>query len=151
MKEILPAPPAILRNETAAVQALFQQNVIPSYGRFDIVYAHGVYYHSNSPLLFLDNLTRLGDVILVGGWCATPERPPGSWQAWQYGGSTYKGKTYVEPSHFLSGVQTESVYLEYASLTRFFTDRNFQCEEISVEESPQVSGLFVRFVARRKH
>src|SRR3989440_4082520 len=41
MKEILPAPPAIVRNDVAAVQALFQQNVVPSYGRFEIVLSHG--------------------------------------------------------------------------------------------------------------
>jgi acetylornithine aminotransferase/acetylornithine/N-succinyldiaminopimelate aminotransferase len=41
MKDIVPAPPPIVRNEAAAVQALFQQHVIPSYGRFDIVLSHG--------------------------------------------------------------------------------------------------------------
>src|SRR5690242_1492768 len=41
MKEIVPAPPAIVRNDVAAVQRLFQQNVVPSYGRFDIVLSHG--------------------------------------------------------------------------------------------------------------
>src|SRR5437764_3901423 len=41
MKEIVPAPPPIIRNDIAAVQALFQQNVVPSYGRFDIVLSHG--------------------------------------------------------------------------------------------------------------
>jgi acetylornithine aminotransferase/acetylornithine/N-succinyldiaminopimelate aminotransferase len=41
MKEIVPAPPSIVRNDVAAVQALFQQNVIPSYGRFDLVLSHG--------------------------------------------------------------------------------------------------------------
>src|SRR5947208_12513623 len=41
MKEIAPSPPAIVRNDIAAVQALFQQNVVPSYGRFDIVLSHG--------------------------------------------------------------------------------------------------------------
>lgn len=41
MKEIAPAPPPIVRNDAAAVQALFQQNVIPSYGRFDLVLSHG--------------------------------------------------------------------------------------------------------------
>src|SRR6266478_9292233 len=40
-KEIVPPPPAILRNDVAAVQALFQQHVVPSYGRFDIVLSHG--------------------------------------------------------------------------------------------------------------
>src|SRR5712675_46795 len=41
MKEIVPAPPPIVRNDVAAVQALFAQNVVPSYGRFDIVLSHG--------------------------------------------------------------------------------------------------------------
>jgi len=41
MKEIVPAPPPIVRNDAAAVQSLFQQYVVPSYGRFDIVLTHG--------------------------------------------------------------------------------------------------------------
>src|SRR5215467_6965795 len=41
MKEIAPSPPAIVRNDVAAVQSLFQQHVVPSYGRFDIVLSHG--------------------------------------------------------------------------------------------------------------
>ncbi len=41
MKEIVPAPPPIVRNEAAAVQDLFQKYVIPSYGRFDLVLTRG--------------------------------------------------------------------------------------------------------------
>ncbi len=41
MKDIVPSPPPIVRNEVAAVQALFQKNVVPSYGRFDIALSHG--------------------------------------------------------------------------------------------------------------
>jgi acetylornithine/N-succinyldiaminopimelate aminotransferase len=41
MKEIVPQPPAMIRNEAAEIQSLFQQNVVPSYGRFDIVLSHG--------------------------------------------------------------------------------------------------------------
>src|SRR5436309_6110525 len=41
LKEIVPAPPPIVRNDVAAIQALFHQNVIPSYGRFDLVLSHG--------------------------------------------------------------------------------------------------------------
>jgi predicted acetylornithine/succinylornithine family transaminase len=41
MKEIVPPMPRIVRNDVAAVQQLFQQNVIPSYGRFEIVISHG--------------------------------------------------------------------------------------------------------------
>jgi acetylornithine/N-succinyldiaminopimelate aminotransferase len=41
MKEIISQPPAVVHNETAEVQALFQQHVVPSYGRFDLVLDHG--------------------------------------------------------------------------------------------------------------
>ena len=41
MKEIIPAPPAVVQNETAEVRALFQRHVVPSYGRFDVVLSHG--------------------------------------------------------------------------------------------------------------
>ncbi|HEX4646608.1 MAG TPA: acetylornithine/succinylornithine family transaminase [Verrucomicrobiae bacterium] len=41
MKEIVPPPPAIVHNETAEVQSLFHQYVVPSYGRFDLVFSHG--------------------------------------------------------------------------------------------------------------
>lgn len=41
MKEIVPSPPSIVRNDVAAIQALFQKNVIPSYGRFELVLSHG--------------------------------------------------------------------------------------------------------------
>jgi acetylornithine/N-succinyldiaminopimelate aminotransferase len=41
MKEMVPPPPAMVHNESAAIQDLFKQNVVPSYGRFDIVLSHG--------------------------------------------------------------------------------------------------------------
>ena len=41
MKDIVPPPPAIVRNEQAAIQALFQKNVMPTYARFDIALSHG--------------------------------------------------------------------------------------------------------------
>ncbi len=41
MKEIVPAPPAIVRNDAAAIKGLFEKNVIPSYARFDITLSHG--------------------------------------------------------------------------------------------------------------
>lgn len=41
MKEIVPTPPPIVRNDLAAVQALFQKHVVPSYARFDIALSHG--------------------------------------------------------------------------------------------------------------
>src|SRR5438128_12100024 len=41
MKEIVPPPPAIVRNDLAAIQSLFQKHVIPSYARFQLAFSHG--------------------------------------------------------------------------------------------------------------
>jgi acetylornithine aminotransferase/acetylornithine/N-succinyldiaminopimelate aminotransferase len=41
VKDIVPSPPPIVRNDVAAVQALFQKHVVPSYLRFDIALSHG--------------------------------------------------------------------------------------------------------------
>src|SRR2546428_3821218 len=56
MKEIVPSPPAIVRNAAAAVQALFQRNVIPSYARFDLALSHGSgsYLHDMAGRRYLD-------------------------------------------------------------------------------------------------
>ena len=41
MKEIVPSPPPVIRNEQQAVQELFKKHVVPSYGRFDVVFTRG--------------------------------------------------------------------------------------------------------------
>jgi acetylornithine/N-succinyldiaminopimelate aminotransferase len=41
MKQILPEPPAIVRNDAMAIQQLFKQHVIPTYARFDLALARG--------------------------------------------------------------------------------------------------------------
>jgi acetylornithine/N-succinyldiaminopimelate aminotransferase len=42
MKEIVPAPPPIVRNDYESIRDLFAKNVVPSYGRFDLALSHGV-------------------------------------------------------------------------------------------------------------
>lgn len=41
MKDLVPGVPAVVRNEHAEVKALFQQHVVPSYGRFELTLSHG--------------------------------------------------------------------------------------------------------------
>ena len=65
MKELVPSPPPLVRNDVAAVQALFQKHVVPSYGRFDIVLSHGAgsYLYDVTGKRYLD----LGGGIAVSG------------------------------------------------------------------------------------
>lgn len=41
MKDIVPPPPPIVRNQFEIIRDLFSQNVVPSYGRFDLALSHG--------------------------------------------------------------------------------------------------------------
>ncbi len=41
MRDIAPSPPAVVRNETATIQALFQKHVVPTYARFEVAFSHG--------------------------------------------------------------------------------------------------------------
>jgi acetylornithine/N-succinyldiaminopimelate aminotransferase len=41
MRDIVPAPSAVVRNEMQTIQELFQKNVAPTYGRFDLTLARG--------------------------------------------------------------------------------------------------------------
>jgi acetylornithine/succinyldiaminopimelate/putrescine aminotransferase len=41
MKEIVPSPPPLVHNQYESVRQLFSRNVVPSYGRFDLVLSHG--------------------------------------------------------------------------------------------------------------
>jgi acetylornithine aminotransferase/acetylornithine/N-succinyldiaminopimelate aminotransferase len=43
MKEIVPpSPPPLVHNQFESVRELFNKNVVPSYGRFDLVFSHGM-------------------------------------------------------------------------------------------------------------
>ena len=41
MKDLVPPPPPIVRNQFETIRELFSKNVVPSYGRFDIALSHG--------------------------------------------------------------------------------------------------------------
>ena len=45
MKEIVPPPPPIVRNQVETIRELFGKNVIPSYSRFELALSHGAGSH----------------------------------------------------------------------------------------------------------
>jgi acetylornithine aminotransferase/acetylornithine/N-succinyldiaminopimelate aminotransferase len=42
VKEIFPSPPPLVHNQYETVRELFARNVVPSYGRFELVLSHGL-------------------------------------------------------------------------------------------------------------
>ncbi|MCW5551316.1 MAG: aspartate aminotransferase family protein [Verrucomicrobiae bacterium] len=45
MKNIVPPPPPIVRNQFETIRELFSKHVVPSYGRFDLAFSHGAGSH----------------------------------------------------------------------------------------------------------
>jgi acetylornithine aminotransferase/acetylornithine/N-succinyldiaminopimelate aminotransferase len=45
VKDIVPTPPPIVRNDYESIRDLFAKNVVPSYGRFDLALSHGAGSH----------------------------------------------------------------------------------------------------------
>jgi acetylornithine aminotransferase/acetylornithine/N-succinyldiaminopimelate aminotransferase len=41
VKELFPSPPPLVQNQFESVRELFTKNVVPSYGRYDLVFSHG--------------------------------------------------------------------------------------------------------------
>ena len=56
MREIIPAPAAVVRNDTQTIQELFRKNVAPTYARFDLTLkrAEGSYVWDVSGKRYLD-------------------------------------------------------------------------------------------------
>lgn len=118
--------------------------------RYDLVYAQGVYYHCQNPLIFLDMLTRLGDVIFIGGWAATDEKPLSPWIALEHDGEIFRGKAYAESHHFLSGLAKQSYMLGRTEIERFLACRGFVTKYCDVTiDQDGLSTEFVRLLAMK--
>jgi hypothetical protein len=119
------------------------------YGRFDLAFAHGVYYHSIAPFVFLENLLGLSDRVFLGGFCATDTLPATPWMDLSHGGRTYRAKQYREAGHFTAGVNRMAWHFHAEDLMRFFTERGWKLQMISDEETTVTAGRYVRFLASR--
>jgi len=120
------------------------------YGRFDLAFAHGVYYHSVAPFVFLENLVSLSDHIFLGGYCATDDLPVQGWEHIEYQRRVYRAKHYTERQHFTAGINKHSWYFHKDDLKRFFAERGFEITTISDEPQNDKAGNYSRFLASRQ-
>ena len=119
------------------------------YGKYDLVFAHGVYYHSISPFLFLENIVSLGDNIFIGGFCATEDNPVGEFEILEYNGSKYRVKKYVESSDFTAGINTFGYFFHKDDLIKYFALQGYKIKVISDSLEDITAGIFLRFLAQR--
>ena len=119
------------------------------YGRYDLAFAHGVYYHSIAPFVFLENLVSLSDNVFVGGFCATDTLPANPWQSLEHAGRSYRVKVYDETTGFTAGVNHIAYFFEATDLMAFFGERGYAVQVISEEPQTVTAGKFLRFLATR--
>lgn len=119
------------------------------YGRFDLAFAHGVYYHSIAPFLFLENLRTLSDTIFLGGFCATEESPAGPFDTLSYEGQSYRVKQYREANNFTAGVNRHGYFFHKEDLIRFFRDRGHHVTVVTDEPKPVTAGNYSRLLITR--
>ncbi|MGA2230063.1 MAG: class I SAM-dependent methyltransferase [Tepidisphaeraceae bacterium] len=126
---------------------------VNSCGRFDLAFAHGVYYHSIAPFVFLDNLVSLADNIYLGGFCATDENPLSPYLTLRHNGEDYRVKRYTEGGRddFYAGVNTFAYFFHGDDLVKYFESAGFRVDilEDMTFDASQCSGRYLRFFAKR--
>ena len=121
------------------------------YGRYDLAFAHGVYYHSIAPFLFLGNLAGLSDNVFIGGYCATEGDAAGEFTTLTHEGVEYRVKVYEEPpGKFFAGVNPYGYYFHPDDLKRFFSDRGYSIHVITDEPEGTKTGRYLRFLAQKQ-
>ncbi len=99
------------------------------YGRFDLAFCHGVYYHSTAPFVLLENLVSLSDNIFLGGFVLKDDA---AHEVVEYEGETYRVQAYQElVGWFTAGINPTSYYFHPDDLTKFFSTRGFRITVMS--------------------
>ena len=124
-----------------------------TYGRFDLVFAHGVYYHSFAPFHFFRNMLSLADHVFIGGFCATESLPSGPFSTLKDENQEYKVKKHQESTRSMTGgINPVGYYFEKNDLMRFFHNEGYETTVISDEasEAPSPAGRYLRFLSHPK-
>ncbi|MBZ5627863.1 MAG: hypothetical protein LAO06_03260 [Acidobacteriia bacterium] len=121
------------------------------YGRYDLAFAHGVYYHSIEPFVFLENLASLADNIFVGGYCADgwPADDSETEVRLEHEGATYRAHPYVEAHSYDAGVNAYGYFFHSDDLAQFFRRKGYAIDVISRLPPTDASGVYFRFLATR--
>lgn len=129
------------------------------YGRFDLAFAHGVYYHSFAPFLFFENLMSLSDNIFIGGYTTNANqavKPRGSlvytFETLEHEGETYRVKRILIGNTFNSAINQFAYHFDRADLLRFFEHKGYDLTIIDDEPCDDPWGdWYLRFLAQKKH
>jgi hypothetical protein len=138
-------------HSVAVVMDDFHNADSATYGRFDLAFANGVYYHAIAPFRFFEAMLSLADTLWIGGYCATDDLPAWPYEELEYRGRTYRAKRYVEDSESnLAGINESGYFFVGEDLRRFFHDEGLQTQVLTDEPSATTAGRYLRFLATRQ-
>jgi hypothetical protein len=128
------------------------------YGRFDLAFAHGVYYHSFAPFLFFENLMSLSDNIFIGGYTTNANqsvKPPSSLiytlETLEYEGKKYRVKRIHIGNSFNTAINQFAYHFDRDDLLRFFEERGYDLTIMIDDASDDPWGdWFLTFVAKKR-
>ena len=124
------------------------------YGRFDLAFAHGVYYHSVAPFFFFENLMSLSDNIFIGGYTYDPANSTsfGEWGTLQYADKEYRVRKIPMGQSYNTGVNRFGYHFSGEDLLSFFAERGYRNVVITDEETDEPWGdRYFRFLASKHH
>lgn len=121
------------------------------YGKFDLAFAHGVYYHSLAPFFFFENLMSLSDNIFIGGYCTGPTITGEGLETLEYEGRKFPAKRIAIGNTYNNAVNEYAYHLRNVDLIDFFRDRNYEVNVMLDEANVDPYGeRYIRFLATRK-
>jgi hypothetical protein len=123
-----------------------------SHGKYDLVFAHGTYYHSSVPLLFLKNLTTLGDSISINGYFADLSRLKEPLVNLEFEGAIYRAQPYKEKlKNDSAGLHDLGYYILPEDFIRFMEAQGFKVTEILRRKTSSLknAGLILQFFCER--
>jgi hypothetical protein len=121
------------------------------YGKFDLAFAHGVYYHSLAPFFFFENLMSLSDNIFIGGYCTGPATPNDNRDTLEYEGRKFLVKKIEIGNTYNNAVNEYAYHFSNADLIDFFRERNYSVNVMMDEAIDDPWGeRYIRFLATRQ-
>ena len=120
------------------------------YGKFDLAFAHGVYYHSLAPFFFFENLISLSDNIFLGGYCTGPNITGDGLETLEYEGRKFPAKRIQIGNTFNSAINEYAYHLRNVDLIDFFRDRDYTVNVMMDEAIDDPYGeRYIRFLATK--
>ena len=121
------------------------------YGKFDLVFAHGVYYHSIAPFFFFENLMSLSDNIFIGGYCTGPDTANDKRDVLEYEGRKFLVKKIEIGNSYNNAVNEYAYHLSNTDLVDFFRERNYSVNVMRDELNDDPWGeRYIQFLASKK-